>query len=51
MIKWLLTCSVDATDIDYEEIITADSEPGFWECYEIAEGAGCEFWCLARLEE
>lgn len=51
MNKWLLTCSIDATTIDYEEIITADSEPGFWECYHIAEGAGCNFWSLARLEE
>ena len=27
MKKWILTCSVDAVEIDYEEIITSDTEP------------------------
>ena len=30
MKKWILTCSVDAVEIDYEEIITSDTEPDFW---------------------
>ena len=44
MRKWILTCSIDAVDIDYEEIIENNEEPGFWECYEIAESHGCHFF-------
>ena len=46
MKRWLLTCSIDAADIDYEQIIESETEPGFWECKEIAEEHGCEWWSL-----
>ena len=46
MKKWILTCSIDAIDIDYEEIITSDTEPDFWTCSEIAESHGCDFWTV-----
>lgn len=53
MSKWLLTCSVDAVDIDYEEIIEieGDEEPGFWDCAEIAEAHGCDWWTISGYEE
>ena len=46
MKKWILTCSIDAVDIDYEEIITSDTEPDFWTCDEIAQEHGCDFWTV-----
>lgn len=50
MAKWLLTCSVDADKIDYEEEIESEKEPGFWECEEIAEAHGCEWWYCEKSE-
>ena len=47
--RYILTCSTDGIDIYYEEIIISDKEPGFWECYEIAENHGCEFWTLEKI--
>lgn len=49
--KWLLTCSVDAVDVDYEQIIDSDEEPGYWECDEIAQAHGCDWWSVCELEE
>ena len=49
MIKWLLTASADAINIDYETIITSDGEPDFWTCYEIAQAAGCEWWIVENV--
>ena len=49
MKQWLLTCSRDAVDIDYSEIITSDEEPGFWDQYEIAERHGCPWFCCEQL--
>ena len=46
MRKWILTCSIDAVDIDYEEILTSDTEPDFWTCSEIAQAHGCDFWTV-----
>ena len=46
MKKWILTCSIDAVDIDYEEIITSDTEPDFWTCNDIAQEHGCDFWTV-----
>ena len=42
--KWLLTCSKDAIDIDFETIIESDTEPDFWECDSIAQEHGCDWW-------
>lgn len=51
MKKWRLTCSIDAVDIDYETVIESESEPGFWECHNIAEEHGCEWWSLDEIKE
>ena len=51
MSKWILTCSIDAVDVDYDEIIESDEEPGFWDCQEIAEAHGCDFWSLNEYDE
>lgn len=51
MKKWRLTCSIDAIDIDYETVIESESEPGFCECYNIAEEHGCEWWSIEELRE
>ena len=49
MKKWLLVCSVDAINIDYEQIITSDTEPSFWDCYSIAENHNCDYWSLEQI--
>ena len=44
---YYLICSIDGIEIDYEsDLGYRDQEPGFWECYEIAEKAGCTFFHL-----
>lgn len=50
MKTWLLTMSCDGNDIDAEEIITSDTEPNFWDCYEIAERNRCEFFSCEPLD-
>ena len=47
MKKYLLTMSKDAINIDAEEEITAEKEPSYIECNEIAERHGCDFWSLS----
>lgn len=49
MKQWRLTASTDAVNIDFETIITAESEPGFWECYELASAHGCEFFNVTEV--
>lgn len=51
MKKWLLTCSTDGVNIDFETVILSETEPGFWDCQDIATAAGCEFWNVDRLPE
>lgn len=51
MKKWLLTASTDGNSIDFETIIEADTEPGYWECNEQANAHGCPFWSLDEMEE
>ena len=48
--KYRLTCSKDAIDVDYEVEFERKEEPSLWECYSIAEEHGCEWWSLDRLE-
>lgn len=48
--KWIIVCSVDAGKIDYEQEIESAKEPGFWECEEIAQSHGCEFWSLSAAK-
>ena len=50
MKKWLLTCSIDAVDIDYEIEIESESEPDFWYCECIAKSHGCEWWAIEELK-
>lgn len=49
--KWLLTMSVDAIDIDAEEVIVSATEPKWWDCENIARSHGCEWWSLEALKE
>ena len=50
MKRYLLTCSVDAVGVDFEQEITATEEPDFWTCYEIAAAHGCEWFTLEEVE-
>ena len=43
MRKWRIVCSVDADNIDYEEVILSEDEPDFWLCQEIADAHGCQY--------
>ena len=36
MLKYVIDCNVDGNEMDYSEIIESESEPRFWEQYEIA---------------
>ena len=49
MKQWLLTASIDGINVDYDEIIECEIEPGFWTCYAIAEEHGCEFFTINEL--
>jgi len=49
--RWILTCSVDGIDIDFETILFSESEPGFWTCYDIATANGCDFFTITEFEE
>lgn len=51
MKKWILTASRDGINVDFETIIESETEPGFWECYELADAAGCTLWSIDGLEE
>ena len=51
MKKWILTCSIDGIGIDFETVITSETEPGFWTCYEIAENHGCVFFTITEAGE
>lgn len=50
-VKWLLTCSIDAINVDYMEVLESDLEPDFWTCDDIANDHGCEFWTVSEFEE
>ena len=51
MKKFELICSIDGNNIDYEEIIRSETEPGFWECFEIASAHGCEFFNVQEVTD
>lgn len=51
MKKWILTASTDGINVDFETVIESDMEPGFWECYEQADKAGCTLWSVDEMEE
>ena len=50
MRKWLLTCSIDAVDVDYETVIESETEPDWWTCESIAREYGCEWWTLEECK-
>ena len=50
MKTYILTMSKDGIYIDAEETITAETEPTFWECYEIAQKNNCELWQVEVIE-
>lgn len=49
MKKWILTASVDAVNIDFETVIESETEPGFWECYELAAAHGCDYFTITEV--
>lgn len=44
MNTYILIMSKDGIWIDAETEIKAENEPGFWECYEIAQKNNCDFF-------
>lgn len=49
MHTYIFTASADGIGIDYEETIQATAAPGFWDCYELADLHGCEFWTCEEV--
>ena len=49
MKKWHFTASRDAVEIDFETVIESDTEPGFWDYYELAALHGCEFFSVSEV--
>ena len=49
MKKWLLICSIDAVDVDFETVLFSEEEPVFWTCNDIAQANGYEFWTICEL--
>jgi hypothetical protein len=49
MNKYILMCSVDGINVDYETELQTETEPDFWDCQTIAEANGCDFWSLLQL--
>lgn len=49
MRKWFLKCSVDCSQVDYEEVIESEKEPDIWTCTHIAEEHGCKWWSLEEV--
>lgn len=50
MKEWLLTCSIDAVDVDYETVIESETEPDWWTCENIAREHGCGWWALEECK-
>lgn len=42
--RYLVTMSRDGIDIDAEITLEADTEPGFWDLYDLAAAHDCDFW-------
>lgn len=49
MKNYLFAASVDGVNVDFEEIITSDTAPGYWECAELAAAHNCEFWTCEEV--
>ena len=50
MKRWLLTGSVDGNEITFDRIIYQDTEPSFWQCYNMAAARGCPYFTLDEME-
>ena len=50
MKNYILTMSRDAISIYKEITIRAKKEPSFWQCYEIAQSNGCDWWTLEATQ-
>lgn len=50
MKKWELIASTDGNMIDYTCIIECETEPGFWDCNELATKHDCWFWDVQELD-
>lgn len=50
MKRWLLTGSVDGVEVTFDRIIYQDTEPDFWQCYDMAAARGCPFFYLDEME-
>ena len=48
MKNWILTCSTDGVDIDFEITIQSKTEPDFWTCYNKAMKHGCPFFTITE---
>lgn len=48
--KYHVTLSRDGCDIDAEITLEADTEPDFWDLYDLAAAHGCDFWSCYPLE-
>ena len=46
MKTYIFTASKTGENVDFSTTITAAEEPGFWECYELAQEHDCEFFYL-----
>jgi hypothetical protein len=49
MKSWILTCSIDGIDIDYETVIENETEPDYWTCDGIAQENGCDYWTIEEV--
>lgn len=49
MRKWNLAASVDGVNIDFETTIESETEPGYWECHDLAAANGCEFFTVTEI--
>lgn len=48
MKNWILTCSTDGVDIDFETTIKSETEPDFWTCYDMAMKHGCPLFTITE---
>lgn len=49
MKQWYFTASRDAIEIDFETILESDTEPGFWDCYNLAALHDCDYFTVTEV--
>ena len=50
MKNYLLTCSKNGVDVNFETTIKTSKKPDFWSCYDIAIDNGCEFFSIDEVK-